>query len=94
MDVEQRQLLGVVRASPMHSVLCSDNFSTELDQLVQFPLSVVGNKRCPLFGCFYVYELRRDMKARPLFGRSPLFGVSVKREFTVLHFPHPKSLTH
>ena len=32
----------------------------------------------------YVYsEFRRDMKARPLFGRSPLFGVSIKREFTV-----------
>ena len=28
-------------------------------------------------------EFCRDMKARPLFGRSPLFGVSVKREFTV-----------
>ena len=35
----------------------------------------------------YVYsEFRRDVKARPLFGRSPLFGVSVKREFTVLHY--------
>ena len=34
---------------------------------------------------YYVYgEFRRDMKAGPLFGRSPLFGVSVKREFTVL----------
>ena len=28
-------------------------------------------------------EFRRDMKTRPLFGICPLFGVSVKREFTV-----------
>ena len=28
-------------------------------------------------------QFRRDMKPRPLFGRSPLFGVSVKRDFTV-----------
>ena len=34
---------------------------------------------------FYNYsEFRRDVKTRPLFGRSPLFGVSVKREFTVI----------
>jgi len=33
---------------------------------------------------YYVYgEFHQDMKAHPLFGRSPLFGVSVKREFTV-----------
>ena len=40
------------------------------------------------------------MKARPLFGGSPLFGVSVKREFTVydlkekgvIHILHPSML--
>ena len=31
-------------------------------------------------------EFRRDMKTRPLFGISPLFGVCVKREFTVYIF--------
>ena len=29
-------------------------------------------------------EFRQDMKTRPLFGICPLFGVSVKREFTVV----------
>ena len=28
-------------------------------------------------------EFRQDTKSRPLFGRSPLLGVSAKREFTV-----------
>ena len=40
----------------------------------------------PYSGVFNVYvysECCRDMKVRPLFGRSPLFGVSIKREFTV-----------
>ena len=36
---------------------------------------------------FLVYS--RDIKARPLFGRSPLFGVSVKREFTVYGYCSP-----
>ena len=31
----------------------------------------------------YVNLTRSDMNGRPLFGRSLLFGVSVKREFTV-----------
>ena len=43
--------------------------------------------RCPPFGVFNIYvytEFHRDMKARLVFGRSPLFGVFVNREFTVL----------
>ena len=55
---------------------------------LMFPLSVVRKLEMSIIRVFlmynYVYsEFRQDMKARPLFGRSPLFGVSVKREFTV-----------
>ena len=77
--------LGLAPRTP--SVI-QDNFSMELDQSVQF-----SPVRCPEIrdvrysGVFNVHnysEFRRDMKTRPLFGICPLFGVSVKREFTVL----------
>jgi len=74
--------------APCTLSLIQDNFSTELDQSVQFPQSIVWKKEISAIRVFlmymYVYgEFRRDMKAHPLFGRSLLFGVSVKREFTV-----------
>ena len=77
--------LGLAPRTPS---IIQDNFSTELDKSVQFPLSVVRKLEMSIIRVFlmynYVYsEFRQDMKARPLFGRSPLFGVSVKREFTV-----------
>ena len=59
----------------------------ELDILVQLPRPLSGNKRCPLFGVInviYNSDFRRDIRHRPLYGKSPLFRVCVKRDFTVV----------
>ena len=42
----------MVQASPTHSSVIQDNFSTDLDQLVQFYLSVVQDVR--YFGCMSI----------------------------------------
>ena len=59
----------------------------ELGRLGPFMLSVVRKKEMSAIWVFSMYcdyrQFRRDMKPRPLFARSLLFGVSVKRDFTV-----------
>ena len=59
----------------------------ELGRLGPFTLSVVRKEELSAIRVFYMYynysTSCRYMKTCPLFGRSPLFGVSVKREFTV-----------
>ena len=83
-----RQLVGVVRASPTHTVRYSGSLFYGAGSV-----GAVLPVRCPEIrdvrysGVFNVHnysEFRRDMKTRPLFGICPLFGVSVKREFTVV----------
>ena len=79
--------MGVVRASPTHTVRYSGKlFYGARSVGAVLPVHCLVIRDVRYSGVFNVHnysEFRRDMKTRPLFGICPLFRVSVKREVTV-----------
>ena len=87
--------LGLAPAPCTPSVI-QDNFYGAGSVGAVPPVCCPEEKDVSYSGVFNYSEFRRDMKARPLFGGSLLFGVSVKREFTAFKYemgkpPHPPS---